>query len=450
MRRPLLEIIWRNVFVISCCGLFGIFLDQIFAALFIGTLVCLVWHLTHLYHLDRWLNEGIRDSLPSVFDSFWASIYRAFFQLHLRERKRKRKIKRILQQFLDAISALPDAVILLDKDEQVEWCNRAAQNFLGLDPVRDIGLPIHTLIRQPVFVEFLARWQQDEEIIISSPLDSELQLNVRMVAFGKKRHLLLATDISEARRVERMRRDFVANASHELRTPLTVFTGYLEALLDNEVSDSVAEHWNKPLLHMQEQSVRMLRIIENLLFLSRLENEAAPPDKPVAVATMLANLVDDARIFSAEKQHDVRLDTVDTDLLIYGSEQELNSAFSNLIFNAIKHTEAGARVDVRWYSNDEGIYMEVSDNGSGIAPQHLSRLSERFYRVDRSRQNQDGKNTSTGLGLAICKHVAQRHGGNLRIESRVGVGSLFSCDFPLQRRVISEVPGMKTTEKNAA
>ena len=430
--------IWRNALVISACGIFGIFIEQIFAALFLGTLGCLIWHLTHLYQLDRWLNEGIKESLPSVSDSFWANIYRAFFQLNQRERKRKRKIKRIVQQFLDAISALPDAVILLNKDEQVEWLNRAAQESLGLDPARDVGLPIHTLIRQPIFVEFLGRWQQaeqDEDVVISSPLDAELQFSVRIVAFGKKRHLLLAIDISEAHRVERMRRDFVANASHELRTPLTVFTGYLEALLDNDVASSVDARWHKPLLQMQEQAARMLRIIENLLLLSRLENETTPPNKPVAVAIMLANLVDDARILSAEKQHDIYLE-VDTDLVIYGSEQELNSAFSNLIFNAIKHTDAGTRIDIRWYHDEDTICMEVKDNGGGIAPQHLARLSERFYRVDHSRQSHHAKSASTGLGLAICKHVAQRHDGNLRIESRVDVGSLFSCDFPLQRRVV--------------
>lgn len=428
----------RNILLIAGGGFIGLLIDQIFAALFLATLICLFWQLFHFYQLNRWLQHNIREkeSPPQVRDPFWTGIYRTVSSLQQHERKRKRKMKRILQQFLDAISALPDAVILLDKNEQVEWCNQAAQNFLGLDPSRDIGLPIRTLIRQPSFIEFLSQWQKDESIIISSPLKSELQLKVRMLAFGKKRRLLLLTDVSEALRVERMRRDFVANASHELRTPLTVFTGYLEALLDNDIADSVDAHWHKPLLQMQEQSSRMLRIIEDLLFLSRLENESAPPEKPVAVAVMLKRLAEDAQMLSAEKQQLIQLEA-DSDLLIYGAEQELNSAFSNLIMNAVKHTSAGTQIDIRWYQDENGIYMSVEDNGGGIAPQHLSRLSERFYRVDRSRQNVNGS-TSTGLGLAICKHVLQRHDGKLRIESQIGAGSLFSCDFPLSKQVISQ------------
>jgi two-component system phosphate regulon sensor histidine kinase PhoR len=427
---------WRHALIIVFSGIAGFLINHTFAGLFAGTLLCLIWHLVHLQLLLRWLQRDFAPPFPPMQDRVWLHIRQTLLQWRDREQKRKRKHKpkRIFQQFLDAIAALPDGVILLNRGKQVEWCNQAAKDFLGLAVEKDIGLPIGTLIRQPAFVEFLNRWRADEKVEIGSPLNPEQWLCLRLVNFGKKRHLLLVTDVSETRRVERMRRDFVANASHELRTPLTVFTGYLETLLDNDMPENVSGRWQKPLQQMQEQSSRMLRIIENLLFLSRLENDATPVSKPLPVAKMLAVIVADARTLSGDKQHDIHL-TADADLWLSGSEQELSSAFSNLIFNAVKHTPAGTRIEVRWFSNTQAIYLQVEDNGSGIAPQHLPRLSERFYRVDRSRQSsKDGNMAGTGLGLAIAKHVVQRHHGILHIDSQVGIGSVFSCQFSLQQQ----------------
>ncbi|HRW65830.1 MAG TPA: ATP-binding protein, partial [Candidatus Competibacter sp.] len=227
-----------------------------------------------------------------------------------------------------------------------------------------------------------------------------------------------------------MRRDFVANVSHELRTPLTVISGYLETLLDSESPALTA--WRQPLSGMQQQSRRMLHIVEDLLMLARLETQRErSPRKPVAVPTLLADIAGDAIALSGEQGHQIKVDA-DSALWLLGCEKELRSAFSNLAFNAVRHTPAGGRIEIRWFTDASGLHLVVADNGEGIAPQHLPRLTERFYRVNRDRSRGSG---GTGLGLSIVKHVLHNHGGQLRITSELGVGSVFTCDFPGELRV---------------
>ncbi len=277
---------------------------------------------------------------------------------------------------------------------------------------------------------FLNQRRQSDNVEFSAPVDDALLLSARIVPYGKKQRLLLATDISRVRRLEQVRRDFVANVSHELRTPLTVISGYLETLLD---SDSPAfDLWRQPLHRMQEQSRRMLHIVEDLLLLVRLESrKERPPFKPVNVPALLAAIVDDAIALSDEQGHQISL-TADPELWIAGSEKELHSAFANLVFNAVRYTPAGRRIEIRWFADDGGIHLAVEDDGEGIAPHHIPRLTERFYRINRDRSRDSG---GTGLGLSIVKHVLNHHGGQLRISSELGVGSVFTCDFPHQLRM---------------
>jgi two-component system phosphate regulon sensor histidine kinase PhoR len=241
---------------------------------------------------------------------------------------------------------------------------------------------------------------------------------------------MLVEDITQARRLEQMRRDFVANVSHELRTPLTVINGYLETFIDS--GDDCCLPWRQPMRRMHEQTERMLHLIEDLLILSRLETEGAQrPEHPVPVPELLHSVAEDALGLSGQRGHKIRVEA-DSELWLRGSEPELRSAFSNLIFNAVRHTPDRGEIVIRWYANEAGLHLEVEDDGEGIPATHIPRLTERFYRVDRGRARSHG---GTGLGLAIVKHVLNRHEGRLRINSQVGVGSIFSCDFPAQRRL---------------
>ena len=287
-------------------------------------------------------------------------------------------------------------------------------------------MPIAHLLRYPPFLDYLSQRQPTRDAVeLPAPVDSSRVLSARFVAYGKKQRLLLATDISQFRRLEQVRRDFVANVSHELRTPLTVITGYLETLLDSDHPG--LEPWRQPLRGMGQQAGRMLHLIEDLLLLARLE---APkerlPGKPVAVPKLLADIVEEAQALSSDQGHDITLEA-DPKLWLIGVEKELHSAFSNLVINAVRYTPAGGRIAIRWFTDPMGAHLEVADNGEGIAAHHLPRLTERFYRVNRHRSRGSG---GTGLGLSIVKHILNNHGAQLHITSEVGVGSVFRCDFP--------------------
>ena len=335
----------------------------------------------------------------------------------------------------------PGAVgaLVLGEDDRMVWCNGAAQRLLGLSPTRDVGRPIVHLVRYPGFVTFLAQRRSGDSVEFPSPLDDALLLGARLVPYGRKQRLLLATDVSQLRRLEQMRRDFVANVSHELRTPLTVISGYLETLLDSE--SPALEVWRQPLHRMQEQSRRMLHIIEDLLLLARLEARKEPlPRQPVNVPALLADIADDALALSGDQNHQIEV-SADPALWILGCEKDLRSAFANLAFNAVRYTPAGGRIALRWFADASGAHLAVEDNGEGIAPQHIPRLTERFYRVNRDRSRGSG---GTGLGLSIVKHVLNHHGGQLRISSELGVGSVFACDFPAEARAEPTAVAVRT------
>lgn len=414
----------RLALVFASAALLGGMLDHLTLALLLAALGELAWQAWQLYCLDRWLN-GDPDANPPQTSPVWAGIATHVIRLRRQSRKRKRKLSRLLQQFQQATAALPDAAVLLGEDDKVVWCNGASQALLGLAPSRDLGLAITHLLRHPDFVAFLSHRHHGDHVEFPAPVEGHLLLSARIVPYGKKQRLLIATDISQVRRLEQMQRDFVANVSHELRTPLTVITGYLETLLDTD--EASLETWRQPLRCMQQQSGRMLHIIEDLLMLARLESQKEPPPRrPVAAPALLADIAEDAQAISGEQGHQIKV-SADPQLWILGCEKELRSAFSNLVFNAVRYTPAEGRIEIRWFADDSGLHLAVADNGEGIAPQHLSRLTERFYRVNRDRSRSSG---GTGLGLAIAKYVINHHGGQLRITSELGIGSIFTCDFP--------------------
>jgi two-component system phosphate regulon sensor histidine kinase PhoR len=407
-------------------ALVGYFIfHHLFAWLFAATFVYLVWHVINLYRLDRWLRRGRQLSTPAS-RGVWGELFNQFYRLRRRDRERKRRIAYLLREFRNSTSAMPDGVVLLDALWEIIWFNDAAERLLGLRPGQDLRRRIGNLIRHPDFVGYLRHGNFDEPIDIAAPAAPGVRVALHIVPYGSDQRLLLARDVTRLHRLEEMRRDFVANASHELRSPLTVVGGYLDAMR----ADPRLEHdWGVPLAEMEHQMQRMLEIIKDLLELSRLETEAREaPFAPVDVPSMLQRVQREALALGYGPR-DVAVDIKDP-IWILGSEGELFSAFSNLVFNAMRYTPDSGKVTIHWSMDDDGVRLSVIDTGVGIAPEHIPRLTERFYRVDRSRSRDSG---GTGLGLAIVKHVLQRHDAELKVESEPGKGSVFTCRFPLER-----------------
>lgn len=383
-----------------------------------------VWQMLRFRH---WVRMG-GDVRP--VGGTWHWVADEFQRLRKQSKKRKKRLSLMLQRFQESTMALPYGTITVGADGEIEWFNRMAGQLIGLDPRRDKGRRITHLVRYPGFVEYVNRGEFEEPIVIPSPIDESVEMSVRLVPFGKKQLLITLQDVTRERRLETMRKDFVANVSHELRTPLTVLTGYLEALSDHAalMATDRDQHTVK---QMQDQADRMRRIIEDLLLLSRLEtSDVCEEDFDlVPVPALLADIAIEAEVVSKGRGHVIGRD-VDDSVWIEGDSKELYSAFSNLVSNAVRYSPEGGKVLLRWYLDDDGAHFLVRDQGIGIAPQHLQRLTERFYRVDKDRSRGTG---GTGLGLAIVKHVLQRHGASLSIESEVGAGSTFRCDFPPAR-----------------
>lgn len=387
----------------------------------------LLIHLKNLYRLDQWL--GARKIEPPDARGLWGNAFHQIYRLQRRNRKRKRKLTQMLRRFQDSTAAMPDATVVLNAQHRIEWFNKAATTLLGLQSPHDIGRPINNLLRHPNFTEYLYRpsCNPKESIKIPSPLNPEHILRIHLVPYDVNMRLLIARDVTEMQRLEQVRQDFVANVSHELRTPLTVIMGFIETMQDSFENQELKE-WEYPLNLMAQQASRMQNIVNDLLLLSRLESEV-PRNlrKAVDIPSILMNLTQDAQALSGDQAHHID-SFVDQNLKIYGQPDELTSAFSNLIFNAVRYTPAGGKITIRWYRDEFAIYFSVEDTGEGIAAQHIPRLTERFYRVDVGRSRNHG---GTGLGLAIVKHVLQRHHAKLHILSQLSKGSTFTCTFPL-------------------
>ena len=331
---------------------------------------------------------------------------------------------------------MPDGTGVLNGQWQIRWFNEAAARLLALTRHQDIGQHVGNLVRHPAFTRYIAGGDFREAVEIPAPADAERRVTLRVVPYGDGERLLLARDVTRLHRLEQMRREFVANASHELRSPLTVIAGYLDALSEALAEDEqLRKDWEQPIRQMRSQSERMSATISDLLELSRLETTAdAGDDREIHVQGLLARIREEA-LAAGRGPTDVLLE-FDTGVRLYGVEREIYSAFSNVVFNAMRYTPPGGCVRLRWYLRGEEPCFSVADTGIGIAKEHIARLTERFYRVDPSRDRNTG---GTGLGLAIVKHVLQRHGAHLEIESTPGEGSQFTCVFPARRAIVPQV-----------
>jgi two-component system phosphate regulon sensor histidine kinase PhoR len=384
--------------------------------------------LRQLYMLQRvllWL-RGDRIDLAPDGEGVWGDVISLILRLFRRKQYHKRRMRQLLRELRHSTAAIPDGVVMLNPDAEILWFNRSAGNLLGLRGRTDVGLRIDNLVRRPEFVNYVRTRDFRNPVVVQASGASDQYLHFQIVPYGAGQLLVLIRDVTRQVQLEAMRKDFVANASHELRSPLTVISGYLETLSQDESVDPVVRG---PIQEMSRQALRMTAVIEDLLELSRLEaGDMAPRGGLIDIGELLPRLRSDllARVANVA---DVRVQIDSPDWLI-GEQAQIHSAFANLLENAVKYTSAEGVIKMRWWSDELGGYFSVSDTGIGIAPEHIPRLTERFYRVDASRSRASG---GSGLGLAIVKHVLQRHDGSLEIESEVGRGSTFTCHFPAER-----------------
>ena len=378
------------------------------------------------FRLARWLENPDEVNPPDATGT-WGDIFYRLDKLQRRQRASRSELTNALEQFEHAAQAVPDGMVILNSSEQIEWCNPASRKYMGLDCERDRGQFIRYLLRQANFLDFLDAADYSQRLVCKSPIDREMTLSMQLVPFGASQKLLVARDITDLERVDAMRRDFIANVSHELRTPLTVVGGFVETLAD--AHDLPASESRRYFDLMLDHTRRMQHLLDDLLTLSQLESDDQNlKDAPINVHELAQGLKSDAESLSRGR-HKVRL-TLDSNALLKGSLQEIRSALGNLVSNAVRYTPEGGEITLAWRErNGEGVFS-VSDTGEGIAAEHIPRLTERFYRVDRSRSRETG---GTGLGLAIVKHVLTRHGARLEIQSTPGKGSTFSAIFPVQR-----------------
>ena len=423
-------------------GAAGFPFDASLAALLVGALAYLAWHLRQIYVTQQWLVHRKQRPLPLAL-GVWAPIAGSLERLDRRSRKRKHRLRNYFKRFEQATGAFPDAAVILRIDGGIVWVNGAAARLLGLRYSQDVNQPIANLIRNPAFVRYLAEGRFEEAFEMTSPVNDEVHLQARIVPYGHDRRLLLARDVTRLKRLEQIRQDFVANVSHELRSPLTVIVGWLETLAHDEAAP---EQWRRPVSQMSQQAERMCLIVEDLLKLSRIEGAPGAAGRhPVSVAELLESVQRDALGISGN-HHRVHLEA-DRDARLLGDYNELYSAFSNLVFNAIQYTPEDGEIRLRWRREEEGARLEVEDTGLGIDEHHLPRLTERFYRVDKARSREVG---GTGLGLAIVKHVLMRHDATLEIRSRIDAGSVFTCRFPASRVVVGTAQQSTRDESPAA
>ncbi|UCB55170.1 MAG: phosphate regulon sensor histidine kinase PhoR [Thiotrichales bacterium] len=412
LRKEIINLVASGLLILILGRLTGYTLELLIAGLagWIG------WYLYNLTKLIKWLDKPTKQLPKSA--GIWDELYYQLYQLYLRQRKARKKLKNIVDRFQSSTQALPVAAIVLNKNDEIEWFNQAAEGIFDLQKAKDVGSRINKLIRQPVFTNYLVRREFKETI--------ELEFNHRQLAmiitpYGHNQFLLTARDVTQQRQLDDMRRDFVANASHELRTPLTVISGFVEALC--EQGDSRIK---VPLEKIQNQTERMQQILDDLIILARLESKASPLlHDPVDLEELIHQVYDDA-VMLDQGRHEIVIETMPASIM--GNRVELQMAITNLVTNAIRYTPENGLIRIFNNIDSEGVHVSVVDNGIGIMPEHIGRLTERFYRVDPGRSREQG---GTGLGLAIVKHVLDRHNATLYVKSTPGEGSLFRCDFEL-------------------
>jgi two-component system, OmpR family, phosphate regulon sensor histidine kinase PhoR len=382
-----------------------------------------------LYHrvkLVRWAAGPLDATVPEGFGG-WSLVFTALYRRMRLRKAQQRDLAQTIERFQKAAEAIPDGMVLLDGAGRIRWANQRARRYLGTSYPGDVGQPVTNFVRQPEIVRYVDSEDWSEPIVVESQREPGITLSIQLVPFGVEERLLISRDVSRFEAVEKMRRDFIANVSHELKTPLTVVSGFVETMQDVELGPDQRSRY---LSLMHEQALSMQRLVSDLLTLSSLESDGNRlQEASVPVRPLMEELALDAGGLS-HGRHEIVLEPGPA-ATITGSRDELKSAFGNLVSNAIRYTAEGGRIRLAWQVDVDGAGLFcVADSGIGIAPEHLPRLTERFYRVDRSRSRATG---GTGLGLAIVKHVLLRHQSALEIESVPGQGSTFTVRIPPAR-----------------
>jgi two-component system phosphate regulon sensor histidine kinase PhoR len=419
--------LWRVALIAGAGALLGLFIGHLWWGIVAALALELARQLANLHELLDWLRHRNRRDPPDA-GGLWGDVVSLVSRLHRRKQFHKQRILRLFRELRRSTASMPDGVIALNAAREILWFNRKAADLLGLRRKTDFGISLASLIRVPQFAEYLQSGTPGTSLRLHPRIGEPGCLEFQVVPYGEGQLFLLVRDVTRQEQLETMRKDFVANASHELRSPLTVIAGYLETLaLDGDLPQDIRQ----PILEMRRQAERMTAIVVDLLELSRLEaSDEQVLGQPIDVAALLAVLRKDL-VARDGAGHVVTVSIESPDGLM-GDPGLIHSAFWNLADNAAKYTPAGGSIALHWWTDELGGHFAVKDTGPGIAPEHLPRLTERFYRVDPGRARDTG---GSGLGLAIVRHVLQRHGAELRIESTEGRGSTFSCHFPPLRLV---------------
>ena len=411
----------RMMLVILGALVVGYFSGILWSAISVGAglAVLIILQLHYLFRLSLWLDNPQSSKLPDGWGA-WTEIFSRLYRMRREDEKNQIELTEWLARFRQAMTLLPDGVVIMDDVLFLEWCNPVAEQHLGLNLSKDKNMRITNLIRSPEFMDYIILGRFDKPLTVTH---RERKLILHIIKFENRRQILVTHDVTENERIDRMRRDFIANASHELRTPLTVINGFLEINAMQPDMDSKTRAGHIKL--MTEQGQRMQGLVEDMLTLTRLESVDFPlrPER-INMTNLLEQIVSEMHGLSVGK-HQLTLLNEGPDLM--GSLEELRSAFTNLVSNAIRYTPVGGVIAISWTNSESGPRFMVKDSGIGISSEHISRLTERFYRVDKSRSRET---QGTGLGLAIVKHVVLRHKAQLSIESVVGTGSTFSIQFP--------------------
>ncbi|ENX56293.1 MULTISPECIES: phosphate regulon sensor histidine kinase PhoR [Acinetobacter] len=414
------------LFFLLIASLVGFGVGYFWSCIFIAFVLFFFLQLRSLYLVNEWISNRPYDVPPNL-NGIWGALLFNVYRAQRQERIVQAEMVGLIDRAQSSLVALAEAVVLIDDQHQIEWWNPAAEKLLGISPL-DRGRNLLSILRQPNFIEYFNHSDQSPDgIRLQAQMDEERYVQVKLTRFGGESRLLVAYDTTRVHNLEQMRKDFVDNISHELRTPLTVLSGYIETFTDQ---DDITPRWKRAFTQMQSQTKRMNALVNDLLLLSNLENnKKVAKNQIIDMANLMNQIFDDARAYNLDYGHTLNLD-IDSHCDLIGSDIEIASAFSNLITNAIKYTPAGGIITIGWHEDGDHAYFTVQDNGIGINPKHLPRLTERFYRVDSARSRQTG---GTGLGLAIVKHVLMQHGAHLEITSKENEGSTFTAVFPKER-----------------
>lgn len=404
----------------------GFFIQHIWWSLFIACSLFFALQLHSLFKLSQWITQN-QDQDPPKLRGVWGVLINNVAHVQQQQAQLHQEVRNLIKQVRHSLKNLTEGIVLINDQDLIEWGNLTAIELLAIDQP-NFGQNILDVLKDQQFSEYFKNPDFfPDGIKILSPEYQNRYVQLKLTQFGQDRRLLIAYDVTRVHNLEQMRKDFVDNVSHELRTPLTVLSGYIETFKDQE---DLPPRWEKAFIQMQAQTKRMTTLVNDLLLLSNLENHKnSVKHQLIEMPTLMNHIFDDAQAYNVDYAHTLNLE-IDSHYDLLGAEAELSSAFTNLITNAIKYTPSGGTITIGWHDHEEGAFFSVQDTGIGIHPDHLPRLTERFYRVDTARSRLTG---GTGLGLAIVKHVLIQHDARLEIYSEEGQGSLFKVIFPQHR-----------------